>query len=314
MPNLKALKGRIASVKSTKKITSAMKMVAASKLRRSQTALTGSYSYFNMIKDTAAKSCLEYQALNFDNPDKYKLPRLLESNTNTNKVLLLILTSERGLCGSFNSSVIKKTEKEIKKLKTEGKEIVFICAGKKGSDYFKKRYPNDIIKSLRSAPNTLEESYALGKFIKNLYENKEISGVTLIFNKFKTAISQEVQHEIMLPFDFSDYKKKELKVEAFEDKVERLKGKEIFGLASTDFEPKLGIILNNILPQYLSTLIFNSALNSLASEHGSRMSSMDNATRNAGDIIKSLTLKYNRTRQDCITRELIEIISGAEAL
>jgi F-type H+-transporting ATPase subunit gamma len=267
-----------------------------------------------MIKDTAAKSCLEYQELNFDNPDKYKLPELLLSNTGANKVLLLILTSERGLCGSFNSSVIKKTEKEIKKLKAEGKEIVFICAGKKGSDYFKKRYPNNIIKSLKSAPNTLEESYALGNFIKNLYENKEISEATLIFNKFKTAISQEVQREPMLPFDFSDYKKKDLKIEAFEDKVERLKGKEIFGLASTDFEPKLDVILNILLPQYLNTLIFNSALNSLASEHGSRMSSMDNATRNAGDIIKSLTLKYNRTRQDCITRELIEIISGAEAL
>ena len=290
MASLDDLKKRITSVKSTQKITKAMKMVAAAKLKRAQESAERGRPYSEKMNNVI---------LNLSNgiSDKENAPKLL-SGTGTDKIhLCVIMTSDRGLCGGFNANIIKKAKSFFAKLIQEDKEIKIITVGSKGNDQLKRTYGDKIIENI-SFKNSKNANYfdaeKVGKTIIEKFENNEFDVCTIFYNQFKNVITQIPQSQQVIPLNNKDDEKKS------EDNYE--------------FEPDEDEILNNLLPKNISTQIFKAMLENSASEQGARMSAMDNATRNAGEMVDKLTIEYNRSRQAAITKELIEIISGAESL
>ncbi|MGA1112803.1 MAG: F0F1 ATP synthase subunit gamma [Candidatus Pelagibacter sp.] len=291
MASLDDLKKRIASVKSTQKITKAMKMVAAAKLRKAQESAERGRPYSEKMNNVI---------LNLSNgiSDKENAPKLL-SGTGKDKVhLCVVMTSDRGLCGGFNSNIIKKAKLFFNKLAEEGKELKIITVGSKGNDQLKRVYGKQIIEKI-SFKNSKNANYfdaeKVSKIIIEKFEKEEFDVCTIFYNQFKNVITQIPQAQQIIP----------LKT----DNEEVAKSDD-----SYEFEPDEDEILSNLLPKNISTQIFKAMLENSASEQGSRMSAMDNATRNAGEMVDKLTIEYNRSRQAAITKELIEIISGAESL
>ena len=262
MPSLKDLKNRIGSVKSTQKITSAMKMVAAAKLRKAQEQALASRPYTSLMDSVVSKISSKAIGSSID----------LLSGKEIKTHLLVVFSADRGLCGGFNGSITRTVRSEIKKLKDDGINVKLLMVGKKSAEI-------------------------LAKKIINLFENNEFGVCRVIFNKFVSAITQEVTFKSLIP------------VEVKNDEIDENDSSSIY-----EFEPSEEEILNDLLPRNLATQLYSSQIESTASELAARMTAMDNATRNAGEMIDNLTLQYNRTRQAVITKELIEIISGAEAL
>lgn len=291
MANLKSLKNRIKSVKSTQKITKAMKMVAASRLRRAQVRAHQAKPYAERIQRMLASLALSVK----DMPDA---PKLLVGTGNDETHLVVLVTSDRGLCGGFNSSIVRAAKKHVAALLREDKKVKLLCVGSKGYVQMKHLYRDYIADKIegisKKEVSFTDAEHVVGR-ITEMFEAGGFDVCTLIFNTFKSAISQVVTSQQLIPLEInestSDTKK-----------------------AVYEYEPDEAEILHDLLPRNLSVQIYHSLLESAASEQGARMTAMDNATRNAGKMIKDLTLLYNRTRQAAITKELIEIISGAEAI
>ena len=291
MASLDDLKKRIASVKSTQKITKAMKMVAAAKLRRAQENAEKGRPYSDKMNNIILN-------LSSGIADKENAPKLLRG-TGQNKVhLCIVLTSDRGLCGGFNTNIIKKAKIYFQKVLSENKILKIITVGSKGYDQLKRTYNNNIIEKISFKDSKIISYFdaeKVGKLIINNFEKKEFDVCTIFYNQFKNVITQIPQAQQIVPLNNKDNGEK-----APEE--------------SYEFEPDEDEILSNLLPKNISTQIFKAMLENSASEQGSRMSAMDNATRNAGEMVDKLTIEYNRSRQAAITKELIEIISGAESL
>ena len=291
MASLDDLKKRIVSVKSTQKITKAMKMVAAAKLKRAQDNAEKGRPYSEKMNNVILN-------LSSGISDKENAPKLLSGTGKDNIHLCVVLTSDRGLCGGFNSNIIKKAKSFFAKLNKEGKELKIITVGSKGNDQLKRVYEKKIIDNI-SFKNSKNVNYfdaeKIGKIIIEKFEKEEFDVCTIFFNQFKNVITQIPQMQQIIPLNTE-------------------KTNEDNSSDSYEFEPDEDEILNNLLPKNISTQIFKAMLENSASEQGARMSAMDNATRNAGEMVDKLTIEYNRSRQAAITKELIEIISGAESL
>ena len=290
MASLDDLKKRIASVKSTQKITKAMKMVAAAKLRKAQESAEKGRPYSEKMNNVILN-------LSRGISDKENAPKLL-AGTGKDKVhLCVVMTSDRGLCGGFNSNIIKKAKSFFSKILDENKELKIVTVGSKGNDQLKRIYGDKIIENI-SFKDSKNANYfdadKVGKIIIEKFEAGEFDVCTIFYNKFKNVITQIPQAQQIIPLN--DEENENSSDESYE------------------FEPDEDEILSNLLPKNISTQIFKAMLENSASEQGSRMSAMDNATRNAGEIVDKLNIEYNRSRQAAITKELIEIISGAESL
>lgn len=290
--SLKDLKNRIGSVKSTQKITKAMKMVAASKLRRAREIAEDSMPYANrmsrMLVDIASNLSPE------------NAPRLMAGTGSDKTHLLVVVSADRGLCGGFNANISKAVKAEVNRLKDQGKEYKIVCIGKKAYEVIKLSHEKEIVYNVDGITKQSKIPFAdaekeAGKIIK-MFNEGEFDVCSIFFNKFVSAIKQEVTKEQLIPLQI--------------DKADN----DNHSGAIFEFEPSERRILEDLIPRNLSVQFYYAFLESAASEQASRMTAMDNATRNAGEMIKKLTLVYNRTRQAQITKELIEIISGAEAL
>ncbi len=292
MPNLKDLKTRIESVKSTRKITKAMQMVAAAKLRRAQESAEAARPYaarFNAVMGSLAAGVGTSDSA----------PRLLAGTGKDDVQLLVVMTAERGLCGGFNSSIVKLARTRIEALLAEGKTVKILTVGKKGREQLKRDYEANFVGHV-DLSEVKRLGYAnaqdIARDVLARFDADEFDVATIFFSKFNSVISQDPTALQIIPA-------------AYESDGEE-------GAESTlyDYEPDEEAILNDLLPRGVATQIFSGLLENGASEQGARMSAMDNATRNAGDMIDNLTIQFNRSRQAVITNELIEIISGAEAL
>jgi F-type H+-transporting ATPase subunit gamma len=290
MPSLKDLKNRIGSVKSTQKITSAMKMVAAAKLRKAQEQALASRPYTLLMDKVVSKIASKTSGNSID---------LLTGKTDNKTQLIVVFSADRGLCGGFNGSITRAVRAEVKKLEQEGIQVKLLMVGKKSADALNREFGHLFVERIdgNSAKPNYTDAEILAKKIITLFDNNEFGVCKVIFNKFVSAISQEVTYKSLIPAE----------IQETEDDTNN--SNSIY-----EFEPSEEEILNDLLPRNLSTQLFSSQMESTASELAARMTAMDNATRNAGDMIDNLTLLYNRTRQAVITKELIEIISGAEAL
>ena len=291
MPSLKDLKTRINSVKSTQKITSAMKMVAAAKLRRAQDSAEKGRPYADRMQQIV--NSLASKA------DPISAPQLLVGNGKDNTHLLVVVSADRGLCGGFNGVITRQTRTEVARLRGEGKTVKLLMVGRKSADALRRELGGSYIASLEGIQGTAVEyadAASIGETVRNGFEAGEFDVCTVIFNKFKSVISQEVTLKRLIP------------AEVGEDTQDDDAG------VSYEYEPDEEELLAAVLPRNISTQVYSALLESSAAELAARMTAMDNATRNAGDLIERLTLVYNRTRQATITKELIEIISGAEAV
>ena len=291
MPSLDDLRKRIASVKSTQKITKAMKMVAAAKLRKAQEMAEKGRPYSDKM-DVIIQNLS--RAIN----DPLNAPKLLVGTGEDKSHLCVVMTADRGLCGGFNTNIVKLAKNYFNKILKESKNLKIITVGTKGLDQLKRDYGKYIIKKINFKDKkklSFEDAEIIGKEIVELFNKKEFDKCVIFFNKFKNVISQIPQKQQVIPAKKDDVTNKE---EA----------------SSYEFEPEEDEILDDLLPKNISTQIYKAFLENSASEQGSRMTAMDNATRNAGDLVDRLTINYNRSRQAAITKELIEIISGAESL
>ena len=289
MANLKDLKIRIESVKSTRKITKAMQMVAAAKLRRAQELAESARPYADRMKEVMGN-------LARDSEGGFDAPQLLRGNGKSERFLLIVATAERGLCGGFNSSIVKLAKTHAVKLNNTGKKVKIITIGKKGKEQLARDFGELTINHFdMSEVKKLTYSIALqiAKDLIGRFEKDEFDVATIFYSKFQSVLVQNPVAHQLIP----------AKIE-HNDQVS----------ASYDYEPDQDIIMADLLPKSIATQIFTALLENGASEQGARMSAMDNATRNAGEMIEKLTIEYNRSRQAAITNELIEIISGAEAL
>jgi F-type H+-transporting ATPase subunit gamma len=291
MPNLKDLKVRINSVKSTQKITSAMKMVAAAKLRRAQEYAEEARPYSlrmdRMIAALAGKM------------SDVGGSKLLAGTGKEDSYLLVVMTADRGLCGGFNSTIVRATRRRIREIHENGKQVKLLCVGRKGSDQLQRESGDLITDSLEGITRGKIEFSAvsdIGTKLIDMFEAGEFDVCSIIFNKFQSAMTQIVTEQQIIPASIPESNNDE----------------DVLGMY--EYEPDEEAILAELLPKNVSTQLFSALLENTASEHGARMTAMDSASRNAGDMIDKLTLTYNRTRQAFITKELIEIISGAEAL
>ena len=291
MPSLDDLKKRIKSVKSTQKITKAMKMVAAAKLRKAQENAEKGRPYSQKMQNIILN-------LTRSISDPQNAPKLLVGTGIDKTHLCVVLTADRGLCGGFNSNICKLAKSSFKKILGEGKNLKIITVGSKGLDQIKREYEKYIVKKFSFKDKkqiTFKEAQIIGNEIINLFKKNEFDKCILFYNNFKNVITQIPQAQQIVPADKTSIKENE----------ENL---------SYEFEPEEDEILEDLLPKNISTQVFKAFLENAASEQGSRMTAMDNATRNAGDLVDKLTINYNRSRQASITKELIEIISGAESL
>jgi len=288
MPSLKDLRNRIASVKSTQKITKAMQMVAVSKLRRAQGAVESARPYAEQVE--AVLTNLAGAATDGQGP------RLLIGSGSNQVHLLLVCTGERGLCGAFNTAIVRLARDRANALAAEGKTVKILCVGKKGYDQLRRTHEKQILglTELRSVRTiTYETAQPIAAKVIELFENGEFDVCTLFYSRFKSVISQIPTAQQLIPPELGV---KDEKAPVY------------------DYEPDEGEILAQLLPRAVTVRIYRALLENAASFFGAQMSAMDNATRNAGEMVKKYTLRYNRTRQAMITKELIEIISGAEAL
>ncbi|WP_426240360.1 F0F1 ATP synthase subunit gamma [Pararhizobium sp. DWP1-1-3] len=294
MPSLKDLKNRIASVKATQKITKAMKMVAAAKLRRAQEAAEAARPYSQRMAIVLANIA---EAVGTDD----SAPRLMTGNGRDQTHLLVVCTAERGLCGGFNSQIARFARDHVRKLLADGKTVKIICVGKKGFDILRREFASLIIDrvDLREVKRIgFDNADLIGKKVIGLFEKGEFDVCTLFYSEFKSVISQVPTALQLIPAAAPAVAKSD----------------EASAAAIYEYEPDAGEILNDLIPRNISVQVFRALLENVAGEMGAKMSAMDNATRNAGEMINKLTLSYNRQRQAQITKELIEIISGAEAL
>ena len=293
MPSLKDLRNRITSVKSTQKITKAMKMVAAAKLRKAQENAEKGRAYSEKMNNIIGN-------LKQSIADVSSAPKLLAGNDKSEVHLCIVITADRGLCGGFNTNIVKKAREYFNQIIDANKKLKIITVGSKGDDQIKRNFKDYIVEkiSYKNIKNiSLNEASELTSKIITMFENNEFDVCTIFYNKFKSVISQKPQAQQIIPVENLD-----ADVESSEDEDQY------------EFEPDENEILEYLLPQNITTQLYKAFLENAASEQGSRMSAMDNATRNAGDLIDKLTINYNRSRQAVITKELIEIISGAESL
>ena len=292
MPSLDDLKKRIKSVKSTQKITKAMKMVAAAKLRKAQENAEKGRPYSKKMQNIILN-------LTRSISDPKNAPKLLSGTGNDQTYLCVVLTADRGLCGGFNTNICKLAKTSFKKILNEQKNLKIITVGSKGFDQIKREYGKHVIKKYSFKEKkqiTFKEADTVGNEIIRLFNQNEFDKCILFFNNFKNVITQIPQAQQIIPVDNKSSESKEENFLPYE------------------FEPDEDEILEDLLPKNISTQVFKAFLENAASEQGSRMTAMDNATRNAGDLVDKLTINYNRSRQASITKELIEIISGAESL
>jgi len=302
MPSLKDYRDRIASVKSTKKITSAMKMVAASKLKRAQDKAEAAQPYADAMSKVMARVAAGVQV----GPGESKL---LAGTGSDQTHLLLVVTSDRGLCGGFNGNLLRQTKIMIDELVRDGKTIKIVTVGSKGRDFLRREYRDLIIKSFTGIGKTkagvqFVEVSEIADYILGLFDAGEFDVCSILGNEFRSVLAQIPTASQLIPFTFA-----ENTIDNMEDNADDAMSETPYG-----FEPDEDEILDELLPKNISVQIFRILLDSAAGEQAARMTAMDNATRNAGDKIKDLTLEYNRARQAYITKELIEIISGAEAV
>ena len=292
MPSLKDLRNRIAATKATQKITKAMQMVAASKLRRAQAAAEAARPYATHMVNVLGNIAASVAGLE-------TAPRLLRGTGSDRVHLLVVCTAERGLCGPFNTAIVRLARERAGALMSEGKEVKFFCVGRKGYDQLRRLYGKQIVEmvDLRAA-RTLNFGHAemIAEKVIALFDKFEFDVCTLFFSRFRSVIAQIPTAQQIIPPVFDE------------------KAADALGGAAYEFEPDAEDILPELLPRNVAVQIFRALLENAASFYGAQMSAMDNATRNAGDMIRKQTLFYNRTRQAQITKELIEIISGAEAL
>jgi F-type H+-transporting ATPase subunit gamma len=292
MPSLDDLKKRIKSVKSTQKITKAMKMVAAAKLRKAQESAEKGRPYSQKMRNIILNLT---KSIN----DPENAPKLLVGTGEDKKYLCVVLTADRGLCGGFNSNICKMAKTNFKKILGEGKDLKILTVGSKGLDQIKREYGKYVIKQFSFKEKkriSFAEAEIVGNEIISLFNQNEFDKCILFYNNFKNVITQIPQAQQIIPAQTKN--SNDIADEAF----------------SYEFEPEEDEILEDLLPKNISTQVFKALLENAASEQGSRMTAMDNATRNAGDLVDKLTINYNRSRQASITKELIEIISGAESL
>ena len=291
MPSLKDLKNRIGSVKSTQKITSAMKMVAAAKLRKAQEQAIASRPYCSSMEKIVSSLANKL----IDNA-----PELLKGKKEIKKQLLVVFSADRGLCGGFNGSISRAVKLEVKKSKDLGIETKLLFVGRKSADTLKKDFQQHIVEIVtgNSTNPIYSDALSISSKIVDLYQRDEFGSCKIIFNKFVSAITQEVTLKSLIPIETKN-----------EDVSNNNHVSSVY-----EYEPSEEVILEELLNKNIATQLFSAQMESTASELAARMTAMDNATRNAGDLIDRLTLQYNRTRQAFITKELIEIISGAEAL
>ena len=292
MASLDDLKKRISSVKSTQKITKAMKMVAAAKLRKAQENAEKGRPYSQKMQNIILNLT---KSIN----DIENAPKLLVGTGQDKTYLCVVLTADRGLCGGFNSNICKLAKTNFQKILKEGKNLKIISVGSKGLDQIKREYGKYVIKKFSFKDKkqiSFKEAEIIGTEIINLFKNNQFDKCILFYNNFKNVITQIPQAHQIIP---AEIKSSETKNESS---------------LSYEFEPEEDEILEDLLPKNISTQVFKAFLENAASEQGSRMTAMDNATRNAGDLVDKLTINYNRSRQASITKELIEIISGAESL
>ena len=291
MPIIDDLRKRIASVKSTQKITKAMKMVAAAKLRKAQEMAEKGRPYSD-------KMDVFIQNLSKAINDPSNAPKLLVGTGEDKSHLCVVMTADRGLCGGFNTNIVKLAKKHFNKILKDSKSLKIITVGTKGLDQLKRDYGKYIIKKINFKDKkklSFEDAEFIGNEIVELFKNKEFDKCVIFFNQFKNVMTQIPQAQQVIPA------KKDVQLKEEQH-------------SSYEFEPEEDEILEDLLPKNISTQIYKGFLENSASEQGSRMTAMDNATRNAGDLVEKLTINYNRSRQAAITKELIEIISGAESL
>ena len=294
MPSLKDMRTRINAVRATRKITSAMKLVAGSKLRRAQERAEAARPF-------AAKMAAMLANLAAAVKDRGEAPPLLAGTGKDEAHLLVVATADRGLCGAFNSSIVRAARRRIQDLKEQGKTVKLLCVGRKGRDMLRREYGDLIVEFIDGVAGKRRIGFAdaerIAQKILQLYEAGEFDVATMIFSRFKSAMSQIVTFKQLVPVEAPD-------AAAAGEGVQ----------AIYEFEPDEERILAELLPRNLAVQIYGALLENAASEQGARMVAMDNATRNAGEMIDRLTLRYNRQRQANITKELIEIVSGAEAV
>jgi len=291
MPSLDDLKKRITSVKSTQKITKAMKMVAAAKLRKAQESAEKGRPFSEKMNNIILN-------LSSSISDKENASKFLVGTGKDNVYLCVVITADRGLCGGFNTNICRKAKNYFEKILKEGKTLKIFTVGSKGHDQLKRAYGSYIIEktNFKGFKNiSYKEAEEIGKKIIKLFNDNKFDVCKIFYNKFKNVITQIPQAQQIIPLKSNESKKNSV-----EDNYE--------------FEPEEDEILSNLLPKNISTQIFKAMLENSASEQGSRMTAMDSATRNAGELVDKLTINYNRSRQAAITKELIEIISGAESL
>ena len=303
MAGLKELRTRIETIKSTQKITSAMKMVAASSLRKAQGLIASSVPYRENILSPLENVVSEFRTLE-QNGTFVKWPRMIAGSENDRTYLLLVFTSDRGLCGNFNASVAKVAARRIEELQNAGKEVKVACIGRKGYSILKRRYAANIVRDIDGIAKKgarYDESAVIANYAYDDFMMRNIDVCEAVYSEFQSAINREIVVKQLLPLRFSE------RAEAGTEPV-------LVNGAAYEYEPYNMEVLGQSLPLLYKASVFEAIIHSQASEHGARMTSMDNATRNAKDMISRLTLKYNRMRQTNITTELIEIIAGAEAL
>jgi len=295
MPSLKELRNRISSVRATQKITSAMKMVAAAKLRRAQEAAESARPYAERMERMLG-------SLGGSLAGGAGAPKLLSGSGQDKTHLLVVATADRGLCGGFNGGIVRRARALIEELEAAGKTVRILCIGRKGRDQLRRQYGArivDVIEGVGRRSVEFAEADAIAERVRTMFDEGAFDVCTMVYARFKSAISNEVTAQQLVPAPLP----------APEE------GADSGGPAAVYiYEPDEEAILEDLLPRNVSVQVYRALLENAASEHGARMAAMDNATRNAGEMIARLTLQYNRTRQAMITKELIEIISGAEAV
>lgn len=296
MASLQELRGSIASVQATRKITSAMKMVAAAKLRRAQEQAEAARPYAQRMERMLA-------SLGASVEGSPGAPALIAGTGSDQTHLIVVATADRGLCGGFNGNIVRRARLLAQELTSEGKTVKLLTVGRKGRDQMRREFGESIVHhvdGLGRRSVSFEEADGVADVLRTMFADGEFDVCTLIYAQFKSAIANVVTAQQLIPAEAPELGEDEEEVD--------------LGGAVYEYEPTEESILEELLPRNVSVQLFKALLENAASEHGSRMTAMDNATRNAGDMINSLTLTYNRTRQAMITKELIEIISGAEAL
>ena len=295
MPSLKELRNRISSVRATQKITSAMKMVAAAKLRRAQEAAEAARPYAERMERMLG-------SLGGSLAGSAGAPKLLAGSGEDRTHLVVVATADRGLCGGFNGGIVRRARELIDELEAAGKTVRILCVGRKGRDQLRRLHGTKIVDSIEGVGRRsveFAEADEIAERVRTMFDEGEFDVCTMVYARFKSAISNEVTVQQLVPAPLPDAEE----------------GADAGGPAAVYiYEPDEEAILEDLLPRNVSVQVYRALLENAASEHGARMAAMDNATRNAGDMIARLTLQYNRTRQAMITKELIEIISGAEAV